>query len=112
MVAFIVGALIVMLGLVIGWHILFPLLIGGAIIVTAGAWGFIIATILLFCFCTLLVFIVTGIGALILGLLFLIWAAIAIVLFPILFPIIIPLFIIFLFVSYFRRKEKNKSGGQ
>lgn len=101
--------IVLLLALVIGWHVLFPVL-GGVIAITATAWVFIVGSILAFCIAILLVFLFTGIGIFILSLLVLVWTVLSIVLFPILFPILIPLFIIFMFISYWRRKQDKDVG--
>jgi hypothetical protein len=93
--------------LLLGWNFFFPLL-GGVILITAVVWSLAIASITVFCLALLLIFIFTGLGATVLGIILAIWTIIAILLFPVLFPILLPLFIVFLFVSYVLRKKRNK----
>lgn len=96
--------ILIIIALVVGWHIIFPL-IGGAIALTAGAWFIVVGAITAICIATLLLFIFTGVGIFILGLFVLIGTVLAVVFIPILFPILIPLFILFLFISLFRRRQ-------
>lgn len=97
-------SIVILIALVVGWHLIFPIL-GGVIAITATAWIFIVGSIAAFCIAILLLFIFTGVGIFVLGIFALIWTVIAVVLFPFLFPILIPLFIIFLFISLLRRKQ-------
>ncbi len=101
------ATILIIILLVLGWHIIFPLM-GGVIAVSAMAWLFIVASVVIFAIVTLLVFALGGFWIFGIGLIFAIWTIVAIVLFPILFPILLPLFIIFAFVSIFRRKNKIK----
>lgn len=103
----IIFLLLLALGVIIGWHLFFPLLVGGIVAITAAAWGILVASVVIFCVAILLVFIFTGIGAFILGIFAFIWMVLAIIFFPILFPILFPLFILFLVVSYFLRRKKR-----
>lgn len=96
-------ALLVILGVILGWHFLFA----GAIAVTATVWAIVIASVVLFCIGVLSLFILTGIGVFLIGLLGFIWAILAIALFPIVFPILVPLLIVLLFISYIRNKQKK-----
>jgi hypothetical protein len=100
-----IATMIVILILVLGWHILFPLL-GGVIAISALVWGLIIGSILIFCLVILLLFALGGIGVFIVGGLFAVWTLIAIVLFPVLFPILLPLLIIWIFVAVLRSNKK------
>lgn len=100
-------SILILLALVIGWHLLFPLM-GGVIAITAAAWFVIVGSIAAFCIGILLLFVFTGIGIFIMGLLALIGTIAAIIFFPLLFPILLPLFIVFLFVSYIRRRHQNR----
>lgn len=97
-------ALIVMVVLLLGWHLIFPIL-GIAIAITAVAWGILLASIVLLAVGTLLFYIFTGAGIFVICLLGLIWVIGALVAFPFLFPILIPLLIILLFIGFVRRKE-------
>lgn len=104
MIGTLILTIIILLALVIGWHLIFPIL-GGVIAITATAWLVIVASIVAFCIAILLLFILTGAGIFILAIFALIWIIVAVVLFPILFPILVPLFILFLFISYLRRRQ-------
>ena len=99
--------LLLLLALVIGWHILLPLL-GGAVALGAISFVFLSVFITGLCIAILLAFLFSGIGIFILGIFAFVGTIAAIVFFPIMFPILIPLFIIFLFVSYHRRKHCQK----
>lgn len=96
--------LILLLILIIGWHIIFPLM-GGVIAFSVAAWGALIASVVAFCVAIMLLFVLTGVGIFTLGAVFFVWTLLAILLFPVIFPIIVPLLIIFFFISYFRRKQ-------
>ncbi len=104
--------LMIVLVLVIGSHLFFPTLAaviaGGIIAFTAQAWAILVASVVIFCVAVMLLFILTGTGFLILGIGAFVWTLLAIILFPVIFPIIVPLFIIFLFLSYFFRRQKRK----
>ena len=104
------GALIiavaVMLVLVIGWHLIFPLL-GIAVAVTASAWAIIVLSIVLFALSGLLFLIFPVIVIFIICLLAFAWLLISLMLFPFLFPVLAPLFIVLLFVAYLRRKKAD-----
>ncbi len=98
--------LLIIVAMVVAWHIAFPLL-GGIIAIGAGLWAIIVGVVVVMCAAILGMFVATGIGVVLLGVLAFIFTLVAIILFPILFPIILPLFIILLFISIFMRK-KNK----
>lgn len=100
-------ALVVMVVLLLGWQLIFPVL-GIAIVVTAVAWGILLASILLLAMGTLLFYIFSGAGIFIIAILGFIWVVAVLIAFPFLFPILIPLLIILLFVAYIRRKETEK----
>lgn len=99
--------LILILSLVIGWHVIFAL-VGGTILIGAGIWATVVISVVLFSAGTLFIFLFTGIGVLIIGMIFAFWTLVAIILFPILFPILLPLFIIFGFIAYMRRRQIEK----
>src|SRR3989338_7201452 len=101
--AIIAIAVLVILGVILGWHWLFA----GVIAVTATVWAIVIASIAMFCVGILLLFILTGLGVFMIGLIGFIWTILAIILFPIVFPILVPLFIILLFISFIRDRQKN-----
>jgi hypothetical protein len=95
--------LLVILGLILGWHWLFV----GAVAVSATVWAVVVTSIVLFCVGVLSLFILTGLGVLFVTLFGLIWTILAVILLPVLFPILVPLLIILLFISYIRKKQKN-----
>jgi hypothetical protein len=96
--------LLVMLILVIAGHIILPLF-GITIAITAGVWSVAIATIVLLCVATLLFFVFTGIGIVILGIFAFAWTIGAIILFPLLFPIVIPVLVLMLMIGLIARKR-------
>jgi hypothetical protein len=107
MLNILVLALILMFAAVIGWHLVVALL-GGAFVIGTAAWGVVVGTVFALCVAIMLLFILTGIGLLLLGIFAAIWTVVAIVLFPVLFPILAPLFIIILFIIYMRRNQTKK----
>ena len=104
MVSTLILSIIILLALVIGWHLIFPIL-GGVIAITAIAWLVIVGSIVAFCIAIMFLFVLTGTGIFVLGIFALIWMVVAVVLFPVLFPLLIPLFIMFLFISLLRRRQ-------
>jgi hypothetical protein len=94
---------VLMLGLVISWHVVVPAL-GAAIVVTGAVWGVMIASVVLTVIASFLFFILTGIGAVILGVFMLLGAFVVLALFPVLFPLIIPLVLLLFGLAYFLRK--------
>lgn len=97
-------ALLVLLLLIIGGHITLALFTGAAV-VGFGVWGLLVASVFFFSLSILLLFILTWAGAVIIGVIAVIWTIVAIILFPILLPVLLPLLIILFFVSYIRRKQ-------
>ena len=85
------------------WHLLLPLL-GVSIVITGGVWAVAVGTIALICTVSLLFFVFTGIGILLLGIGVLIWTVLAIVLFPFLFPILLPAVLLMFVIGYVLRK--------
>jgi len=98
------AAILIILGLVIGWYFLFPVL-GLTLAVGAGVWGFVVASIVVLCLTIPLFFIVAGVGIIVLGLFAFVWTVLVITLFPILFPILIPLLVVVLLIALLRRKR-------
>jgi hypothetical protein len=64
-----------------------------------GVWSFILTMVILFCVAILLVFVLAGIGLIILGCLALVGLILAAIAFPFLLPLLIPLFIVWVFCS-------------
>lgn len=95
-------ALLLILGLVMGFHLLIPLF-GVTLAVTGAMWGVLVASVTIFCVLILLFFLFSGGAIVALGVFGFIWVIIALILFPILFPLLIPLFIIMCLVGLFRR---------
>lgn len=97
-------AILALIILMVGWHIIFPLL-GGVLMITAGVWLMLMIAMGIFAISFILLFVMAPIGILFLGLPLLVLALVFIILVPVLFPIIIPLVIIFWVISYFRHRE-------
>jgi hypothetical protein len=72
-----------------------------------GAGGLVVALIALFCAAILLVFVLAGIGIIVLGCLVLGGAILAALAFPFLLPLLIPLFILWGFVAFTRRTHTS-----
>ncbi len=100
--------IVLVTALVLGWHIIFPI-IGGAIVLTAFVWFFMLGAILLFGIATMLLFIFTRTGVILLaGVLFALYV-VSVILIPVLFPILIPLLIIFLVISLMRNRKVERN---
>ena len=104
-IALFISAVILILALVIGWHLLLPFL-DLSIVLGAGALGFIVASIVLLSIAIILFLMSAGIIAWILALLVSLWAVFTIVLIPIAFPLLIPLLIILFFIGFFTRRRR------
>lgn len=98
--------LLAMLLLVLGFHILLPLL-GITIAISANLWGIAISAIIIMCVMTLLLFALTGIAVFIIGLLATFFVILAIALFPLLFPILVPLLLMVLAIAHIIRRKKH-----
>jgi len=106
--AIILIAILALIGL---WHVFFPLL-GAAIGITVTLWVFIFGSVIAFCVAILLLFVITGVGLLFLGMGAIAWAVMAILLFPFLFPIIVPLLLVVCFLIFAQKmlsKKKSKN---
>lgn len=101
----IVFSLLVILVAVALWHFFFPLL-GIAIGVTALVWGVMIGSVVFLVALTLLFFLFTGAGIIVLSIFGVIGFIIAIVIAPILFPFLLPLFVLMLFIAFMRRRRR------
>lgn len=91
---------------VIGIYWILPAL-GIVIAFSAGAWGVLIASVVVLTIALLLFFIIPFIFVILLSLLSLMGAIIAIVFFPILFPIVVPLLILLMVIGYLRRHKNS-----
>ena len=100
-------ALVVMLILLVGWHLIVPVL-GIAVALTAAVWGMVIATVVLFVVGALLFYIFSSIGIVVICTLGFIWFLGALIAFPFLFPFLVPLLILLLFIGFVRKKESQK----
>jgi hypothetical protein len=81
--------------------------LNGPMKVALGGWGFLVSTVVGFCVAILLVFVLAGIGLVILGSLLLAGLVLVAVLFPVLLPLLLPLFIVWAFVAGMRRGKAS-----
>lgn len=95
-------ALLLILAVVIGFHLLMPLF-GVTLAITGAMWGILVASVTIFCVLILLFFLFSGGAIIALGCFGFIWVIIALILFPILFPLLVPLFIIMCLVGLLRK---------
>lgn len=102
----VIFAIAIILMLVSGWHMLFPVL-PVALTMTATIWGVVVATITLLCITIVLFLVFTGLGVVLLGCFAFTWAMLAIGFFPVIFPLLAPLLVILLFIVVWRR-QKNR----
>jgi hypothetical protein len=77
--------------------------LAGPMKVALGGWGFLVSAVVFFCVAILLVFVLAGIGLVVLGSLLLAGLVLVAVLFPVLLPLLLPLFIVWAFVAGMRR---------
>jgi predicted exporter len=71
-----------------------------------GVWGLMLGGIVLFCVAILLVFVLAGVGLIILGVFILVGLILAAVLFPFMLPLLIPLFVVWVFCGIFCKRKK------
>jgi hypothetical protein len=71
-----------------------------------GVWGLMLGGIVLFCVAILLVFVLAGVGLIILGVFILVGLILAAVLFPFMLPLLIPLFVVWVFCGNFCKRKK------
>lgn len=83
--------------------------LSGPMKVALGGWGFVVSTVVFFCVAILLVFVLAGIGLVVLGSLLLFGLILAALLSPILLPLLIPLFIVWAFVAGMRRGNRTNA---
>lgn len=98
-----IAAIIIILALVIGWHLILPFL-GLTIAIGAGAIGFVIAATVLLCIVIILFFISAGVLVWVMALLVAVWTLFTITYIPVAFPILIPLLVILIFIGILRRR--------
>lgn len=99
-------AILLILLLVIGWHLLIPVL-GLTLAFTGALWGVIVASIAALIICIILIFVITGFGVFIIGGLAVIWTVVAIILFPVIFPLLVPILILLLLIGFLFRTKKR-----
>ena len=81
--------------------------LSGPFALLAGIWGFVVATVVLFCVAILLTLILGGVGLVILGVLSLTGLILVGVAFPFLLPLLIPLFIVWAICATARRAARK-----
>lgn len=101
------AALIILLILVVGWHLLLPMLGITVAAFSATYFNAAMATIIIICIATLLFFVFTGIGIVLLGIAAVIWSLIAIILFPLLFPIVLPALLLMIVVGMILKRSRH-----
>lgn len=99
-----IWAVIIIVVLVVGWHLILPFL-GLTIAIGAGAIGFIIAASVLLCIGIMLFLVSAGVFVWIIALLIGVWTVFTISYIPVAFPILIPLLVILLFIGILRRRR-------
>ncbi len=91
-----------------GWHVFFALM-GGAIIITAGAWAILGFSTCAISIGIILLFLFAGFWIFILSMILGVWILIALILFPLFLPILLPLLLIFIFIAYIKKKQDKSS---
>jgi hypothetical protein len=110
------GVVFVLLLLAVAaWFILFPgdsfnIVIDGQPVTgpmrgAVGVGGIVAGAIALFCAAIVMVFVVAGVGVIVVGLLVLAGLVVALIMFPFMLPLLIPLFIVWLFVAIIRKSR-------
>jgi hypothetical protein len=69
--------------------------------------GIVVGAIALFCAAIVMVFVVAGVGVIVVGLLVLAGLIVALIMFPFMLPLLIPLFIVWLFVAITRKSGSS-----
>lgn len=95
------------IALLLLWHLFFPIL-GGAIVISSMVWILIIAAIVGFCMLIPLLFVLTGIGIILLPIFAAVGVILLIIAFPVLFPLLIPLLIIVWIIAIMRKRRMIK----
>ena len=97
--------LITMLVLVLGFHILLPLL-GISVIISANMWGVAITTVVIMCIASLLFFVFTGVAMILIGVCAGLFVILAVTIFPLLFPLLAPLLLLMIAIAFLIRRKK------
>lgn len=84
--------------------------LAGPMKAAVSGWGFLVATVVLFCVAILLAFVLAGVGLVVLGCFVLVGLILAAVAFPFLLPLLIPLFIVWAFVAGMSRWRATTPG--
>jgi hypothetical protein len=79
--------------------------LSGPLELAAKGWGLLVAVVVLFCAAILLIFVVAGIGLILLGALVLAGLVAVAAAFPFLLPLLIPLFLVWLFIAAVRGRK-------
>lgn len=98
---------LIVAGVLVGYYF-FPAVLVGTIAVTSVVGAILFATLVAFCAGFFLIFLFSGIGIFIVGLILFVWFIIAIALFPVLFPLLLPLLLALGVISYLRRRQLKK----
>jgi hypothetical protein len=108
---------VLLLFAVAAWFIAFPgdsfhIVINGEPVTgpmrgAVGVSGIIVGAIALFCAAIVMVFVVAGVGVVVVGLLVLAGLVVALIMFPFMLPLLIPLFIVWLFVAIIRKSRSS-----
>jgi hypothetical protein len=72
-----------------------------------GVSGIVVGAIALLCAAIVMVFVVAGIGVIVVGLLVLAGLVVALIMFPFMLPLLIPLFIVWLFVAIIKKSRPS-----
>jgi hypothetical protein len=111
------SALVVIMLAIVGWALFFgsnflTIMINGQELTgpgigANGAGGFLVALIALFCAATLLLFVLAGIGVIVLAGFVAVTMIIVMLAFPVLLPLLIPLLILWVFIAITRRANPS-----
>jgi hypothetical protein len=101
----VIATLLVILAIVVGFHILLPLL-GITIAISAAMWGFAISAIVVISVAILLFFLMTGLALFFIALLAAIFVLVGIIVFPLLIPVLAPLLLLMVAVAVMIKKRR------
>lgn len=105
--AFII-ALLAILGLVAMSHFVWPV-VAGSIAVGTGVWTFLVGSIIAFCAFIMAMFVIAGVGVYIMAIFATVWFVVAVAMLPIFLPILLPLLVIVFFLTFVRRRSRDKN---
>ena len=101
----VIATLFVMMAIVVGFHILLPLL-GITIAISATMWGFAISAIIIVSIAILLFFMLTGVALFLIAFFAAIFVLAAIILFPLLIPLLAPLLLLMCAIGVLIKKRR------